>query len=122
MYQTVCVKSDTGKKFVRKEPLFSRNYIGISEQIAFDINLAVIKGNLDSCFSCTGKALEVAYSVQINTLMDSIFSIYGDEPSLVFWFSVIPKDETPKLQKLPLAWKPKIFDQIVSSSSVPIFS
>ena len=121
IYQMITAKSDSGKKYIRKETIYSRNLIGFREQAVLEIGLAGIKGNLVEANSTNGKILEVGYCVEIHALMESIFASYGPEPELSVWFSVIPKIATPKVPKYAFKWKPKVIDMTLRNSA-PIYS
>lgn len=121
IYQVISVTSNEKHKYIRKEAIFTRSYIGFQHEMAIEIALDAIRGNLKETNSTSGKVLEIGYCVEMRGIMESIFSLYGPEPELSLWFTVLPKTEIPRMPKHSFAWKPKKIDTSFRQSA-PIFS
>jgi hypothetical protein len=119
--QTVSVKSNDGRRHLRKTGVYSRHFPVQRDNFAVDISLEALANGVAGGFSSYSGFLEVGYTIVINGHMDSIFSCYGEQPQLSLWFSMIPKDKAVEVPKYNFAWKPKVIE-IASRNTIPIYS
>jgi hypothetical protein len=119
--QIISVKSEDGRRYLRKTSVFSRHFPVSRDTFAIEISISTLLNTISGCYSSLGKFIEVGYTVEISGIMDSIFACYGEQPHLSLWFSILAKDRVPEVPKYNFQWKPKVIE-IASRNSIPIYS
>jgi flagellar basal body rod protein FlgC len=108
------------KKYIRRQVVFNKNIPTPGQQFGVDLPIRDISPDARDAYSCAGRVIEIAYSVEIIGVMDSIFSAYGEEPQIAMWFSLNPHDHPPEIPQCTFSWKPAI-QEMGKRTSVPIF-